>query len=147
MSVERHVVTAFLRHAGKVLLVCRSDRVGSYRGRWSAISGYLETADPLEQAYREVEEETSIARTALALRARAQPLRIAAPELDTVWVVHPFLFDLARAPDVRLDWENRRAQWVTPAGLARLETVPALAEALQACLRQGADNAGNDDAG
>jgi len=52
------VVTAFLQYAGRILLVQRSGRVGSYQGRWSAISGYLEDATPLAQACREIREET-----------------------------------------------------------------------------------------
>ena len=54
------VVTAFLRHQDRVLLVRRSDRVGTYQGRWSAISGYLEDDAPLQQAYREIREETGL---------------------------------------------------------------------------------------
>ena len=42
----RDVVTAFLsrHHDGetRVFIVRRSGQVGTYRGRWSAISGYLE---------------------------------------------------------------------------------------------------------
>ena len=56
----REVVTAFLRHAGKILLVRRSGKVGSYQGCWSAISGYLEDSTPLAQAQREIAEETGL---------------------------------------------------------------------------------------
>ncbi|MFC6726725.1 initiation factor 2B, partial [Halobium palmae] len=37
-----HVVTAFLRHRGDVLLVRRSDEVGTYRGKWGGVSGFVE---------------------------------------------------------------------------------------------------------
>jgi len=137
MSAElarREVVSAFLRNAGRVLVVRRSTRVGSYRGRWSAVSGYLEEAAPLAQALREIAEETGLAAPQVELRAAAPPLQVPAPELHTVWVVHPFLFEVSAPDAVRLDWENQELRWVSPAELAELETVPALREALQACL-------------
>ena len=36
------VVTVFLRNGGAVLLLRRSDEVGSYRGRWGAVAGHAE---------------------------------------------------------------------------------------------------------
>ncbi len=135
---RKEVVTAFLRHDGRVLVVRRSGRVGTYRGRWSAISGYLEEPTALAQALREVREETGLAEGMLQLVSSAPPLEIPAPELATCWVVHPFLFDVSEPEAVRLDWENLELRWVEPAGLAQLETVPALAEALAACLEQEA---------
>ena len=126
------VVTAFLRHQGKVLLVRRSAGVGSYQGRWSAISGYLEGPDPLRQALREIREETGLDPALLRLRARAEPLAVPAPELGTCWLVHPFLFDVEDPAGIRLDWENTELRWVAPSELVGMPTVPALAEALSA---------------
>jgi 8-oxo-dGTP pyrophosphatase MutT (NUDIX family) len=126
------VVTAFLRHQGRVLLVRRSARVGSYRGRWSAISGYLEDPDPLQQALREVAEETGLDKAVLRLRARAEPLEVPAPELGVCWRVYPFLFEIDDPARIRLDWENTELCWVRPPELAAMNTVPALAEALAA---------------
>ncbi len=129
------VVTAFLRRPdGRVLLVRRSAAVGSYQGRWSAISGHLEDPTALDQAYREVREETGIQADALTLRADAAPIAIDAPEYETRWLVHPFLFDVADGVEPALDWENLEAAWVFPAELSGRETVPKLAEALAACL-------------
>ena len=53
---RREVVTAFLRRDDKLLLLRRSAAVGSYRGRWSAVSGYLEDPTPQAQARRETLE-------------------------------------------------------------------------------------------
>lgn len=41
------VITAFLRHEGKILLLQRSSEVGSYQGSWAAVSGHLENDTPL----------------------------------------------------------------------------------------------------
>ena len=128
------VVTAFLRHAGRILLVRRSDRVGSYRGCWSAISGYLENATPLQQARREIREETGLGLEQVHLVSSGTPLSIPAPELSRVWLVHPFLFDVDDPQQVRLDWENVECRWVEPRQVRNFETVPNLAEALDSCL-------------
>lgn len=128
------VVTAFLRHAGRILLVRRSDAVGSYRGRWSGISGYLEGPTPLAQARREIQEESGLADAQAQLIATAAPLSVPAPELNRTWLVHPFLFEIDEPDAICLDWENTEMRWVRPDELARYSTVPALDAALAACL-------------
>lgn len=133
MPDQVHVVTAFLRHAGEILLLCRSEEVGSYRGCWAAVSGYLEGPDALAQALREVEEETGIDRRELRLVAAGAPLAIADATLGRDWVVHPFLFELRVRPRVQLDWEHSTCRWVRPELLDDLQTVPSLAAALCAC--------------
>ena len=132
--VRKDVVTAFIRHRERVLLLRRSDRVGSYQGRWAAVSGYLELPSPLAQALREIDEETGIPSDRLLLVREGVPLRVPAPERRTLWIVHPFLFEL-KAGDVgiRLDWESAEARWVEPEEIPHLDTVPQLAETWRAC--------------
>jgi 8-oxo-dGTP diphosphatase len=137
MTVElerRDVVTAFLRHQGRLLLVRRSGEVGTYRGRWSAISGYLEQG-PLAQALTEIREETGLDSEQVHLIAQGAPMEITDPELGVRWTVHPFLFDIDDPDRVRLDWENLEMRWVAPAELAHYQTVPGLAEAYRRCVQ------------
>lgn len=131
---QREVVTAFLRDRGEIMLVRRSSAVGTYRGRWSAISGYLESA-PLEQALTEIREETGLGREDVRLLARGAPLEVDDAGLGVRWVVHPFLFGVADRAKIRLDWENLEMRWVEPEALAHYETVPALAEAYRRCVQ------------
>ena len=131
---RRDVVTAFLRHAGKILLVRRSTEVGTYQGHWAAISGYLEDPTPLQQARREVREETSLSDADLRLSGVGPELLVPAPELKRCWVVHPFLFDITDPERIRLDWENTELRWVAPEAIRDYPTVPKLAEALDSCL-------------
>ncbi len=128
------VITAFVRHRGRLLLVRRSAAVGSFPGRWGAISGYMDDPTPLEQAYRERREETGLTADRLHLVAAGRPLRVPTPDTGTLWVVHPFLFDVDDPGSIRLDWEASELQWVPPEGFAALDTVPSLREALAACL-------------
>lgn len=130
----RHVITAFLRRDGCILLVRRSEHVGTYQGKWSGISGFLET-DPLQQAYTELREETGVSPSDVTLASTASPLEVPDRDRDTCWVVHPFLFDLAPDGKIALDWENTEHRWTAPEEVGALPTVPKLDAALQVCLR------------
>ena len=130
---KREVVTAFLRHDGKILLVKRSDKVGSYQGYWSAISGYLEDSTPLAQAKREIREETGLTSDRIQLISQGRILQVEAPELGCCWVIHPFVFDIEQPQHIRLDWENCDQRWIVPAALSDYKTVPMLQEAWLAC--------------
>jgi len=130
-----HVVTCFLlrraRGSDKVLLLRRSGQVGTYRGRWAGVSGYVEEGvTALEQAYREMEEEVGLGRDGVRLLAEGEPLIVVDEAIDTRWTVHPFLFEVPRPEGVRLDWEHTEMRWVRPEEVSALETVPGLAEAL-----------------
>ena len=131
---RREVVTAFLRAGGKILLVRRSAKTRTYQRRWAGISGSLEDPTPLQQALREIREETGLDETTVHLARAGKPLEIPAPELATYWIVHPFLFDIDAPDQIRLDWENTALRWVLPDQLPTYPTVPGLAQALAACL-------------
>jgi 8-oxo-dGTP pyrophosphatase MutT (NUDIX family) len=129
---EASVVTCFLLRRGdggdELLLLRRSDRVSTYRGLWAGVSGYLETDSPLEQAYRELEEEVGLSRDDVRLVAEGEPLVLPDASIGVRWTVYPFLFEALRPERVRLDWEHTESRWLRPAELASLETVPGLAE-------------------
>lgn len=133
--VERAVVTAFLEREGKILVVRRSEKVGSFQGKWSGVSGYLDQPNPEAQARQEVREETGI--TDITLLARGSVVRTRGPD-NTVYAIHPFRFAAPRG-DVRLDWENVEFRWVLPEELAALDSVPRLVAAYRATLEGGHD--------
>jgi len=124
------VVSAILRNRGRILIVRRSDAVGSFRGRWSAISGFLEgREDPRARARQEVREETGLRGAKFRTAGRSVLARANA----RVYVVHPFLFDVP-SRRVRLDWENVEYRWVLPEELERFKTVPRLMDVVSAVL-------------
>jgi 8-oxo-dGTP pyrophosphatase MutT (NUDIX family) len=126
----RKVITAFLFREGKVLVLRRSSSVGSYQGRWAAVSGYLESDTALEQAFIELAEETGLSREDVTFLAAGEPLKVSDKSLGVRWVVHPFLFRLEKPEKIRLDREHTECCWVNPQELRRLETVPMLFETL-----------------
>lgn len=119
---EKHVVTSVLRNRGKILLLRRSDKVGSYRGQWAGVSGFIEHGEEDEvAARRELEEE--IGHNTVRLVKRIDPERFR--DGDTVWCVHPFLFDV-KDRSVRIDWEHQAFEWVSPEDVSKYSTVPGL---------------------
>ncbi len=126
---QREVVTCFLRHGGRILVLRRSQRVGTHRDKWAGVSGSVEAgAAPLEQAYRELREETGLTEADVQLLRQGAPLEIPDPEYDTLWRVHPFLFEVHDPLLIRLDWEHVEGRWVEPSELSGMVTVPRLKE-------------------
>lgn len=124
------VVSAFLRNRGRFLVVRRSERVGSFQGRWSAISGYVEGKEaPRRRASQEIREETGI--KGAIVRAAGEP--VITRHGNTAFVVHPFLFDVPTRK-VKLDWENVEYRWITAGELKGLSTVPRLDVVLERIL-------------
>ncbi len=124
------VVTAFLCRQGRVLLLRRSERVATHRGRWSGVSGYLEQA-PLAQARVELREEAGVGGGDIALRGIGVPMLVDDREAERPWLVFTFLFRLRRGARVTTDWESVASAWVRPEELEELDTVPGLAEGLR----------------
>ncbi|UCC68857.1 MAG: NUDIX domain-containing protein, partial [Armatimonadota bacterium] len=123
------VVTAFLCRRGRVLLLRRSERVGSYPGRWAGVSGYVERP-PLAQARVELREEAGLSCRDAALRGIGLPLLVRDEEVERPWLVFTFLFRLRDGARVRTDWESVGSSWVRPERLGSLDTVPGLAAGL-----------------
>lgn len=121
-----HVVTAFLRNRGALLLVRRSSRADTYPNRWAGVSGYLKSdpEDALADAERELREETGISDADL-VRSGA-PLSV--PDGDRTWLVHPFLFDVGHRR-VAPNGEIAATEWVPATAIRDRETVPMLWEA------------------
>ncbi len=128
-----HVVTCFLLRKDtvepRILIMQRSQRVGSYRGRWAGVSGFVEagvTAD--EQAYTEIHEETGLTREQVQMQRRGAVVEHIDQALGRHFYIHPFLFEVLTPEAIRIDWEANEMRWIAPAELANYETVPKLIE-------------------
>lgn len=137
---QAHVVTVFLTHRGKVCLVRRSPRVGTYRGRWSGISGYLE-GDPGEHFKTELREETALTPDDYTLLRRADTMAVEDAGESRLWFVHPFLCEVRDPAKISLDWENTEHRWLEPGEMGGLPTVPGLAAVFDRVSRQPLERA------
>jgi 8-oxo-dGTP pyrophosphatase MutT (NUDIX family) len=126
---EKKVVTCFLESEGEVLILRRSQRVGTYQGKWAGVSGYIEQA-PGAQALQEIKEETSLSESDVEVVRKGKPLPVKDEALGVMWVVHPYLFRVTDRSKIKLDWEHKEARWIKPEEMADYPTVPGLREAL-----------------
>src|SRR5437016_3920403 len=93
MIQERQVVTSFLEHGSKMLLLRRSDSVRTYAGRWAGVSGTIEAGrTPEEQTRIEILEETGLTAEDVLLVASGEPLTVEDAAIGRRFVVYPFRF-------------------------------------------------------
>jgi 8-oxo-dGTP pyrophosphatase MutT (NUDIX family) len=123
------VVTCLLEHDGKILLLKRSNLVGTYRGLWGGVAGYIEELeDPYDTAVKEIQEEAGISLDALELIWKGDPIEFsdiyAGRRYD--WIVYPFLFRIRSKELLRLDWEHEEYRWVYPSEVKKFDMVPGL---------------------
>jgi len=120
-----HVVTVFLRHDAELLLLRRSEDVGSYSGQWGAVAGHAE-GDPDGAARQEIHEETGLdPGPDVTLVRTGEAFEVADADLGTRWVVHPYLFDAATR-EIQSNYETTDCEWVPAPDILRRETVPDL---------------------
>ncbi len=124
----KSVVTSFLQADQRILLLRRSTRVGTHKGKWAAVSGYLEGSEtPLQRAQTEIREEVGIESDQISLIRAGEALRAFDEQTAIVWTVYPFLFE-ALSREIRLGWENTEYKWIEPYELGWYATVPKLKE-------------------
>ena len=133
------VVTCFLTRSEngeeRILLVRRSQRVGSYNARWAGISGFVEAnVPPDEQAFTEIREETSLQREQVRMLRRGAIIEHVDAALGRHWLIHPYLFGVLAPGAIHTDWEATEMRWIAPTELPDFETVPKLAEAYESAV-------------
>src|SRR5438270_13565603 len=129
-----YVVSCFLlrtdMYQPRLLIVQRSQRVGSYNDRWAGISGFLETGvTPDEQAYTEIREETGLQGEQIRMLKRGKVIEYEDASIGRHWYIHPFLFEVYTPDNVALDWEAVEMRWIGPSDMQTYQTVPKLQEA------------------
>ncbi|HLZ06975.1 MAG TPA: NUDIX pyrophosphatase, partial [Chloroflexota bacterium] len=125
----RPVVTTFLEHDGKILLLRRSETVRTYPGRWAAVSGSIDSGHtPEQQARVEINEETQLTDADVRLLVSGEPLEFHDADIGHGWIVHPFRFSVRSPERIKLNWENVEFRWIDPHDLNGYETVPRLTE-------------------
>ncbi|RLI96553.1 MAG: NUDIX pyrophosphatase [Candidatus Aenigmatarchaeota archaeon] len=128
--MEKDVVVCILENRGKILLVKRSSLVGTYRGKWSGICGYLE-GNPYETAMRELYEEAGLGIEDLKLLKRGKIIEVPDENLKVKWKVYPYFFECKSPEKIKLNWENVEYRWIDPKEISKYETVPGLKEILE----------------
>lgn len=129
-----NVVTSFLENDSKILILRRSDKVRTMKGKWAGISGYIEKNETaLERALKEIREEVGLKKEDVKLVRVGEPLQVPDIEQEILWIVHPHLFKTSNT-EIKLDWEHDEYKWIDPEDVANYDTVLMLKETLVRCL-------------
>lgn len=126
----QHIVTCFLQYHGKILLLKRSQLVGSFQGKWAGISGYLESISPDQQVLIEINEETSLSSDDVFLIKKGIIFEIDDDQHNIHWVIHPYMYQVVDPCKIKTDWEHCDMCWISPSDIKSMETVTGLAELL-----------------
>ena len=122
------VVTCVLLDENKnILILKRSDKVRTYKGFWSGISGYVEEGEkPVDTAFKEIHEETGLNNNNVKLIKTVNPIKFTSfyegKKYD--WKVYPFLFKVLKKSKIQIDWENISYKWIKPSDIDKFEVVP-----------------------
>jgi 8-oxo-dGTP pyrophosphatase MutT (NUDIX family) len=126
------VVTCILMDdAGKILILKRSDKVRTYKGLWSGISGYVEESKvPIETAIKEIKEEIGISESDVSLVKEMDSVSFVDFHEDKkyYWRIFPFLFKVEKKDKLIIDWEHSQYCWIFPSEINKFEAVPRLKE-------------------
>lgn len=125
----KNITTSVITLDGKILILKRSDNVGTYKGRWACVSGYVEKGEtPDETAIREISEELSLERQDYEFVRKAEVLY--ARDKETMWAIHPFLFEV-KSGSIKLDWEHIQFKWISLEDIGDYTAVPKLKKTIE----------------
>lgn len=131
------VILCFVEWQGKILLLKRSDKVLSYKGKWTAVGGYLDEPKPLiEQAYQELREELGIEPAGVQSIKFVEPQTLQDAAIGKIWIIHPVLAVLRNEPKIVLDWEHTDYRWIQPTDIRNFDIVPGADRNLQRVLEK-----------
>jgi len=122
-----NVVTSIIKNEkDKILILKRSDKVGTYKAQWSGVSGYIEKdEEPIDTALKEIREETGLSKNQVKFIKKSEPIKL----IDVYngkeynWIIHPFLF-ISKYSKINIDWEHSEYRWVLPSKIEEFDTVP-----------------------
>ena len=129
------IVTSFLSHGDKILILKRSQNVKTMRGIWAGISGIIEgNEEPLYRAKTEIFEEVGVMEDNLVFIKSAPKMHVNSPQYTNhEWIIFPFLFSV-KEPKLKLNWENSEFKWIERNEISKYQIVPNLDKVLASLL-------------
>jgi 8-oxo-dGTP pyrophosphatase MutT (NUDIX family) len=123
----RKVASTFVEYKGKILILKRSRKVGSYRGRWGVVSGHIEEGETEEEtSLKELKEEIGLDPNLIEKLIKSTPFELSDTKLGIRWEITPFRAILKTKPDIKIDWEHVKFLWINPSELSKFKTAPLL---------------------
>ena len=130
------VITAFVKFKDKILILKRSNKVRVYQNKWNTVAGYLDELKPVrEKVLEEIREELGINKNNIFTVHFGQPYEFTDSKVNKTWIIHPFLVEFQKEPEIKLDWEHTEYRWIKPGELKNFDIVPKLEESLKRVLK------------
>ena len=126
-----NVVTCLLENNGEILILKRSEEVGTYQELWGGVAGFVEEdEDPCETAVKEIKEEVGIEKKDLLLVKKEDAIKFTDLYGGKLydWIVYPFLFHIKDRDKIQIDWEHTEFRLVKPSELKKYDAVPRFKE-------------------
>lgn len=135
---EAAVLTIFLKHGDEILILKRSEEVGTYKNKWSTVTGYFDEIKSIEdKVFEELREEIGLKEKNIGKIIYGRIYKIEDKELNKKWIILPALIELKKKIKVKLDWEHASYRWIKIDELKSYDTVPNLKETLEILLEEG----------
>ncbi|MFZ8801576.1 MAG: nicotinamide-nucleotide amidohydrolase family protein [Candidatus Calescibacterium sp.] len=123
----RKVASTFVEYKGKILILKRSKKVGSYRGKWGVVSGHIEEGETEEEtSLKELKEEIGLDMNLIDKFTKSTPFELSDVKLGIRWEIAPFRAILKTKPEIKIDWEHVKYLWIKPSELSKFKTAPLL---------------------
>lgn len=125
------VITCILENGGEILILRRSEKVGTYVDMWGGVAGFVEEdEEPYDTAIKEINEEVGMKENDLFFVKKEEPIKFTDLYEERLydWTVYPFLFHIKERDKVKIDWEHTEYRWIKPNELQEYTTVPRFKE-------------------
>lgn len=130
------VVTIIVKFGDKILLLKRSHKVWTYRGKWQVVAGYLDEVVPLkEKILEELREEIGVLEDNIKKIEYGKMFEFHDKDIGKTWIVNPVLVELREKPKIKIDFEHTEYRWIKPEEIEKFDIVPNLRESMKRVLR------------
>jgi 8-oxo-dGTP diphosphatase len=125
----RIAVICFVECEGKILLLKRSNEVGSMRGLWDNAGGYYdELIAPEHIGLKELKEEIGVLSNHVTSVCEGQVIEFEHKEHSYIFCLYYYTVSTNK---ITLDYEHTAHEWVSPKDLHKYDTVPFYIENLR----------------
>ena len=119
------VINVVVEYKDKILLLKRSDKVNSYKGKWNTIGGYLDEIVPLKKKVEEeLREELGITDLEKAKISYGESYEFHDREIGRTWIIFPVLVEFQTKPKIKIDWEHTEFKWIKHGEIGKFDCVP-----------------------
>jgi len=115
-------VICFIERDGKILLMKRSDKVGSMHGQWDTAGGYYdELLPPIDIAYKEILEETGILKKEICSIQEGVVIRHVSEKRSSIFCLY---YCKTKKRNIHLDYEHTEYAWVNIKDISTYAVTP-----------------------